>query len=79
MALIADIRVNHKLIGRMVCVRKECVDDQPLTYRYECSAILEPHPNGGKGIETPIVSVEHPYDESAFALMSRAIDGMGLA
>lgn len=79
MALIADIRVNHTMIGRLVCVRKEQTDPATRTHRYECSAVLAPHPSTTESIETPIIDVEHPYDENAFALIRRAIETMDLS
>lgn len=75
MALIADIRVNQRLIGRLVCVRK--VDG--VVNEYDCSAVLTEHPATGAEIDTPIVRVEHPFEESAYALIHRAIEGLGLA
>lgn len=74
MALIVDIRVNRRVIGRLCCVRRELVEGD--VHRYECSALMLSHPSTGEVIDTDPYFVEHPYSESAFELIRRATEAM---
>lgn len=74
MALIVDIRVNSSVIGRLSCVQRELVEGD--VHRYECSALMFPHPTTGEQVDTDPYFVEHPYSESAFDLIRRAIEAM---
>ena len=71
MALIADIRVNEFIIGRVIAVREEGGIGKMNTYRG--SMFTTPHPRTGKFIDVKEVRVQHHYDDDPFDLISKVV------
>lgn len=77
MALIADIRVNDRIIGRVACRR---ISGSVGGYnRYAIQAVSAAHPTTGLSVsvtEDDGFIVDHHYDDSPLLLIAEAISAL---
>jgi len=77
MSLIADIRVNDRLVGQVACRR---VEEKVGGYnRYLIQAVSAPHPTTGLTVnvtEDDGFFVDHHYNDSPLLLIAAAIDAL---